>query len=172
MWGSIVFVGDGLTKDGRWEEWFPECRVHNLGISGDTTDDVIARLDAVVEVHADVVVLQVGTMDIGWRKPDEYVARNIETILCILRRRLPEARIMVLSVLPRERDVAETIRSINCHIWQFAATQHVQYLDLWPALAQPDGELSACYSNDYVNFTSEGYEAWLAELKPALELML
>lgn len=172
MWGSIVFVGDGLTKEGRWEEWFPECRVHNLGISGDTTDDVIARLDTVVEVHAEAVVLQVGTNDIGWRKPDEYIARNIETILCILRRRLPETRIMVQSVLPRERDVAQTIRSINRHIWQFAPTQHAQYLDLWPALAQPDGELSLSYSNDYVRLTPEGYNAWVAELRPALELLL
>jgi len=166
MSGSIVFMEDGL-----WENWFPEYEVCNLGVSGDTTDDLIARLDTVIEVHADVVVLQVGTNDLGWRKSDEYITRNVETILCILRKELPQTRIVVQSVLPRERGVALIIRSINRHICQFAPTQRAQYLDLWPVLAELDGELSRQYSNDYVHLTFEGYEVWVTALKPAIELL-
>jgi len=172
MTGLLVFVGDGLTQSGDWEEWFPEYRVHNLGKSGDTTDDVIARLDEVGALSPDAVVLQVGTNDVGWRKSDEHVVRNIETILCVLRKQLPDTRIMVQSVLPREREFANIIRSINRHLWQFAPTRHAQYLDLWPVMAQSDGELVLAYSSDYVHLTPEGYKAWMSELKPALELLL
>lgn len=168
MSGSIAFVGDGLTEGGRWSEWFPDHEVYNLGVSGDTTDEIIARLDAVVALHPDAVVLQVGTNDLGWRRSDEYIGRNIETMLCLLRRQLPEARLMIESVMPREREHAETIRSINRHLWQFASTQRARYLDVWSALAQPDGELDVAYSEDRLHLTPAGYDAWLAELKPAV----
>jgi lysophospholipase L1-like esterase len=169
MSGSIAFVGDGLTANGRWEDWFPGYTVHNLGVSGNTTDDVAARLPEIVGLHPDAVVLQVGTNDLGWRRSDEYIGRNIETILCEVRRGLPETRLMIQSVVPRERDYAETIRSINRHLWQFAPTQKAVYLDLWPALAQPDGELDLAYSEDRLHLTDAGYEAWVAVLKPAVE---
>ncbi len=171
MSGSIVFLGDGLTAGGRWDEWIPEYGVQNLGLSGATTDEAIAKLDAVVDLQPDAVVLQVGTNDLGWRRSDEYVVRNIETILVTLRKRLPHTRILVQSVLPREREYADTIRSINRHVRQFAPTQHAQYLDLWPALAQADGELGAAYTKDRLHLTDEGYAAWLSELKPAIEML-
>jgi lysophospholipase L1-like esterase len=169
MSASIAFLGDGLTAGGRWEEWFPGYTVHNLGVSGNTTDDVIARLPEVVEARPDAVVLQVGTNDLGWRRSDEYIVRNIETILCDLRRDLPEARLMIQSVVPRERDYAETIRSINRHLWQFAPTQKAVYLDLWATLAEPDGELDMAYSEDRLHLNEAGYDVWIALLKPAVE---
>jgi lysophospholipase L1-like esterase len=130
---------------------------------------VITRLDSVVRLSPDAVVLQVGTNDLGWRRSDEYIVRNIETILVHLRKHLPETRILIQSVIPRERDHTETIRSINRHLWQFAPTQHAQYLDLWPALANADGELDSAHSDDKLHLNDVGYEAWLSELKPALE---
>ncbi|TFB48410.1 GDSL-type esterase/lipase family protein [Cryobacterium tagatosivorans] len=168
---SIVLLGDGLTAGGRWGDWFPGYEVQNLGVSGDTTDEAIARLDTIIEMEPDAVVLLIGANDLGWRRSDEYVVRNIETILVTLRRRLPHVRILVQSVLPREREFATTIRSINRHLRQFAPTQHALYLDLWPALAQPDGELSSEFSDDRLHLTDEGYAAWVAELEPALEAL-
>ena len=168
---SIVFVGDGLAAGGHWSEWLPEYDVTNLGVSGNTTDEVIASLDAVVLLAPDAIVIHVGTNDLGWRKSDEYVVRNLETILYRLRKALPGTRLLVLSVFPRDRDFAETIRSINRHIRQYAPTQHAQYLDLWPALAQPDGEITPDFSEDHLHLTPEGYQVWLAELRPGLEML-
>jgi len=163
---SLAFLGDGLIAGGQWEEWFPEHEVHNLAASGNTTDEVMSQLDQVV-----AIVIGVGTNDLGWRKSDEYVVRNLETILHTLRRALPETRIMVQSVLPRDRAFSGTIRSINRHVWQYAPTQHVQYLDLWPALALPDGELDPTLGIDRLHLNEAGYAAWLAELRPGLETL-
>lgn len=168
---SLAFLGDGLVADGQWNEWFPESDVHNLALSGNTTDDVIDQLDRVIELRPGAIIIGVGTNDLGWRKSDEYVVRNIETILHTLRRALPETRIMVQSVLPRDVEFAETIRSINRHIWQYAPTQHVQYLDLWPALALSSGELDPALGSDSLHLNAAGYAAWLAELKAGLEVL-
>lgn len=171
MSATVVFIGDGLIAGGRWDEWLPSYEVLNLGIGGETSDDVLERIDVLVEQRPDAVALGIGTNDLGWRRSDEHVVRNIEMILVTIRRRLPETRILVHSVPPREREFAEAIRSINRHLWQFAPTTHAQYLDLWPALAQADGELNPAFTEDRLHLTKEGYEAWLAELVPALETL-
>jgi lysophospholipase L1-like esterase len=165
---SVVFIGDGLSAGARWDEWFPEYAVHNLGVNGDTTDEVIARLDLVVDLAPDAVVLQVGTNDVGWRRSDEYIVRNIETIMCSLRKPMPTTRLLVQSVPPREPDFVELLRSINRHVRQFAPTVKARYLDLWPALADSDGGLSTSWSTDGLHLTEAGYGAWMAELRPAL----
>ncbi|MET0726648.1 MAG: GDSL-type esterase/lipase family protein [Leifsonia sp.] len=171
MPGTIAFVGDSLTAAGRWDEWLPENDVHNLGVPGDTTEQVIERLDAVVDLDPDAVVLTIGTNDLAWRKAPEDVGRNIETILVELRKRLPETRILAVSVLPREKDYAPAIRGINRHIRQFAATVHAQFLDLWPALGDEEGGLREGFSDDGLHLLDAGYEAWRDELLPAIETL-
>ncbi|TFB94743.1 GDSL-type esterase/lipase family protein [Cryobacterium sp. HLT2-28] len=168
---TVVFVGDGLTVAGRWNEWLPEYEVQNLAVSGYTTDEVVASLPKVVATAPDAVVLQVGTNDLGWRRSDEYIVRNLETIIVELRKHLPGARILVVSVPPRERDYSHLLRSINRHLRQFAPTQHAQFLDLWPSMAEPDGELAIALTTDRLHLSDEGYAAWVAELKPALEFL-
>ncbi|HSP76125.1 MAG TPA: GDSL-type esterase/lipase family protein [Cryobacterium sp.] len=171
MSASVLFIGDGLTANGLWSDWLPEYDVHNLGAAGKTTDEVVAELDQVVDRQPDAVVMEVGTNDLGWHRSDEYIVRNMETLLCALRKRLPAVRILVVSVPPRERELADTVRSINLHLRQFAPTQHAQYLDLWARLARPDGEIDEAYSADRLHLNDAAYEVWLNELKPALEFL-
>jgi Lysophospholipase L1 and related esterases len=165
---ATVFVGDSLTEGGRWQEWLADDSVVNLGVGGDTTDDLIARLDAVLAHRPGTVVLLIGTNDLAWRRGAEHIVRNIETVLVTLRRELPEAQILVQSILPRERIYATTIKEANRHLWQFAPTVRAQYLDLWPALAENDA-IDPRYSPDGLHLNDAGYEAWLSELIPALE---
>lgn len=166
---SIAFVGDSITNHGDWGAWFPDREVHNLGVSGDITDDLIARLDAVIDVRPDAVALLIGTNDLGQRKSVEHLVRNIEYLLVTLRKALPGTRMLVQSIMPRGAEFAERVQDANRHLRQFAPSVNAQYLDLWPALAGPDGEIDARFSDDKLHLGAEGYEAWLAELRPALE---
>jgi lysophospholipase L1-like esterase len=167
--GPLVLVGDSLTRNGDWGALLPGEDIINLGVPGDTSDDVIARLDQVTEARPAVVALLVGTNDLAWRRSVEHIVRNVETILVTLRKELPEGRILAQSVLPRGREFADQIRDVNRHLWQFAPTVHAGWLDLWPAMAQDDGELNPAFTEDGLHLTAEGYRAWAAELVPALE---
>jgi lysophospholipase L1-like esterase len=171
MTGKSVaaFVGDSITAEGRWQEWFPELETHNFGVPGDTTDELLERLDEVIATNPDTIFVMIGANDLGQRRSVERIVRNIESALVRLHHELPDARILVQSVLPRGHEYAENVREINRHIWQFAATQKVHYLDLWPLMAFADGELNPEYSSDRLHLTEEGYEAWLSELRPAIE---
>lgn len=166
---SIAFLGDSLTAHGEWSTWFPERQVHNLGVSGDTTDDVVARLDDVVELRPDAIALLVGTNDLGTRKSVEHLVRNIEYLLVALRRDLPGVRMLVQSIMPRGREFAAQVQDANRHLRQFSPSVNAQYLDLWPVLAQPDGEIDPAFSDDRLHLSPAGYQAWLGELRPGLE---
>ena len=166
---TMVFLGDSLTEDGHWSEWFPDANVRNLGRGGDTTDGVLARLGEVVAASPDEILLLVGTNDLATRQTVEHLVRNIQSMMVDLRRDLPGTRMLLQSILPRAREFAEQIQTANIHLRQFAATVRAQYLDLWPALALEDGELNPEFSDDRLHLNSAGYDAWLGELRPALE---
>ena len=163
-------MGDKLTESGSWSDWLPDLDVVNLGRAGDTTADVLDRLDDVIEAQPSVVVLLIGTNDLSHRAPVEQVVRGTEEILFKLRHDLPQARLVVQSVLPRERERAEDIHEVNIHLRQFAAAPSVkaEFVDLFAVLADEHGALSAEYSLDGVALNEAGYEVWLDALRPVL----
>lgn len=167
--GAVALIGDSLTQNGDWATLLPGETVWNFGVAGDTTDDVLARLDDVIGSRPAVVTLLIGTNDLAWRRSVEHVVRNVETALVTLRKELPEARILAQSVLPRGAEFADQIKDINRHLWQFAPTVHAGWLDLWPALALDDGELNPAYTEDRLHLNADGYRVWASELVPALE---
>ncbi|MEO7123698.1 MAG: GDSL-type esterase/lipase family protein [Lacisediminihabitans sp.] len=166
---TIAFIGDSITQGGDWAAWFPDLDTVNFGVGGDTTDDVLLRLGPIVAAEPDEIFMLIGTNDLGTRQSVEHLVRNIQSILVELRRELPGARMLLQSILPRGREFAERIQQANIHLRQFAATVHAQYLDLWPEFAEANGEIKPAYSEDRLHLTDAGYEAWLGELRPALQ---
>ena len=166
---SMAFVGDSITAHGDWAAWFPELEAHNCGVSGNTTDDLIARIDGVVGLQPDAVALLIGTNDLGSRLSVEHLVRNVEYLLVHLRRDLPGTRTLVQSIMPRRREFADQIEDANRHLRQFSPTVHAQYLDLWPALVHDDREINPQFSDDGLHLNDAGYVAWLGELRPAIE---
>ena len=166
---SVAFLGDSITADGNWAEWFANVDAINFGVSGDTTDDVIERLGSVIDARPDEICLLIGANDLGQRLTVEHVVRNIQLMLVELRRALPGSRTLVASIMPRSREFTQRIREANIHLRQFAPCIHAQYLDLWPALATDSGELNPAFSEDQLHLNDAGYQAWLGELRPALD---
>ncbi len=165
----IAVIGDSLMAGGRWREWFSESEILVLAEHEDTTDRLVDRLHEVAEARPDVVILLVGTNDFLAARSVEFVVRSTEYFLAMLRNELPGVRVLVHSIPPMDRDRAADIRDANRHLRQYAMTIHAQYLDLWPVLANDDGELGPEHTRDRVHLTEAGYTAWLAELRPALE---
>lgn len=165
---GVLFLGDSLTEHGSWGEAFPDLQVVNSGRSGDTTTDVLERLDEVVQAGPAAVVLMAGTNDLHRRATVEQVVRGLENILVTLHRELPVTRLIVQSVLPREPERAEFVHQTNIHLRQFAPTVKAEYLDLWPEFADDDGALKTEYTDDRLHLNAAGYSAWADQLRPLL----
>ena len=166
---SIVFVGDSITAGGDWQQWFPDYDVHVETSPDDATDRLNERLPAVTELQPENLAILIGGNDFGLSRSVEYVVRSIEYFLAIVRQNVPGSRTLVQSILPRGKEFADDIRDANRHLRQYAQNVHAQYLDLWPAMATDEGELRPEFTTDRLHLTSAGYEAWLGELRPALE---
>jgi lysophospholipase L1-like esterase len=166
--GPVVFVGDKLTEAGSWAEWLPDLDVVNQGRAGDTTADVLDRLDDVIAARPSAVVLLIGTNDLSHRATVEQVVRGNEEILFKLRHELPQTRLIVQSVLPREPERAEDIHKVNIHLRQFAPTVKGEYVDAFAVLADEQGALRPEFSQDGVALNDAGYQAWLEALRPVL----
>jgi lysophospholipase L1-like esterase len=173
---TTVLLGDSLAGDGGWGGIVPGqddgeggASVVDLGRPGQTTDDVLALLPEVVAQDPATVVVSCGTHDLGAkRRGPEQTVRALETILAHLRRDLPAARILVLSVPPRGREHAERIRVVNVHIRQYAPAVRAQHVDLWPALGFGDGELDPTLTDDRLHLNADGVAAVRAVLGPVL----
>jgi lysophospholipase L1-like esterase len=162
--GPLLLLGDSLTEAGPWQEAFSDREVVNAGRAGDTTQDIAERLEDVVAANPSTVVLMAGTNE-SRRATVEQVVRGLEDILFQLRHGLPDARLLVCSVLPRERERADWIREVNIHVRQFAPTVKAEFVDLWPVFAEEDGELRDDLTPDRLHLTDAGYAAWVDELR-------
>jgi len=163
-----AFVGDSLTEGGDWSALLPDHHVVNFGVGGNTTHDVLDRLDEVVQAEPSTVVVEIGTNDFGWRLPLDEVIENIETILARLREQLPDATVVMQSILPRQPEYAHVVRTVNEQLQRYVPTISCLYVDLWPALADENGGLKAEYTTDGLHLTEAGYRAWAEALRPVL----
>lgn len=163
--GSIVFLGDSITEGGLWEEWFRDAGVVNRGIGGDTAPQVLDRVNAVAHDPAAVFLL-IGTNDLTLRYPVEQIAQNIRGIIERARVLAPSSPIFLQSVMPRGARWRSRVLRLNSSLRRIAEQASVQYVDLWPALADEDGALKPAFTIDGLHLTGAGYAAWVEVLRP------
>jgi len=126
-------------------------------------------------------VLEVGTNNLGSHKDDE-IAEGVRAILDELGRRQPQAKVLVLGLLPRgdrpddpnlppERRVRERIRDVNARLARLADDRRVYFLDVGDHLLEPDGALNRTLLSD-LQPTAAGYRILAEALRPRLNQLL
>jgi lysophospholipase L1-like esterase len=170
--GAVVFLGDSITQG--WKSLaqdFPDLKVANRGISGDTTRGVLYRLDAdVLSLDPKAVVLLIGTNDIGAGGNPADTAYNIGLILKQMRKKYPHMPIIVCEVMPsseKQHRPPATIEELNRLIKKDVRWHsHVYLCDTWSMFAQPDGDAPKAIFPDLLHPNASGYATWTAALKP------
>jgi lysophospholipase L1-like esterase len=102
-----------MAQNAEWLAAFPELRTVNLGIAGDKIEGVLWRLEngALTGSNAKVVVIAIGTNDVGWVPASgdpakiEQVVNSIARGIAMCAQRTvelqPQAQVVVLRLLPR-----------------------------------------------------------------------
>jgi beta-glucosidase len=178
---ELVFIGDSITT--RWpqemlEENFGAYRPVILGVGGDSVQNVIWRLQQtpLEAVPLKAAVLLIGTNNIpGGFTPDE-IAGGIEKLAKMIQEKAPEAKILLLGVLPRGPSIQgpenAKVLLLNAKIQALADDKRVFYLDVGPSLAEPDGSISPEVTPDRLHVAMPGFIRWMAAMKPTLERLL
>ncbi|MFF1830718.1 GDSL-type esterase/lipase family protein [Paenarthrobacter sp. NPDC058040] len=171
--GRVLFLGDSITEQGMWHEWFPDVPTLNRGVGGDTVQGVRQRLDSAVNQPL-LISLLIGTNDLGGLGTTQpaALAAQFSDLVVELRALAPDAVLVINSVMPRTPHFASTIQDLNVRYQDIAAREGASFLNLWPILASPDGGLRSEFTADNLHLNGAGYEAWTKTLLPSLESLL
>jgi lysophospholipase L1-like esterase len=173
---KIVFVGDSITEG--WhtlQQDFADLpvKVANRGIGGDTTPNLLYRLQAdVLDLHPRALVLLIGTNDLGEHTPPADIADNLRVLLKKIRHAYPRIPIAWCLVMPRMGNdtYPERIAELNRLIRQIAAQdKRITVVDTFTPLAQPDGSSRPeDYVKDRLHLNPAGYAVWREVIHPVL----
>jgi acyl-CoA thioesterase I len=144
------------------------------GWSGITADELLARVDpALTGTAPEIVLLHIGTNDIGLGQPGEAVVPEVTALLVRIGQRAPRARVLLAQIIPMSRAgkrYEEEVRKFNQSLPRIArerqaSGQRVEIVNLHDALDPASDFHDALHPN------SGGYRklarAWAAALGPA-----
>lgn len=166
---EIVFLGDSITFQEDWNVLFGVSDIANAGISGNTTDDVLARLDTAIGAKPKKLFLMIGINDFLEGKDVHYVFANYEKIISEIRTKSPDTIIYVQSVLPVDNDItspvygtvdSQKIINLNSELRTLTDGNKIFFVDLYPYFCGADNKLYTGYAKDGLHLNSHGYAAW------------
>ncbi|MEY3610221.1 MAG: hypothetical protein RLZZ264_742 [Bacillota bacterium] len=182
--GGVVFVGDSLTQRYPLSEFYPGVHLYNRGIDGDTTEGLSKRLQlSIFDLKPKVLVLHIGTNDLqvlGLNK--ETTVQHIKALIHTIHQAIPTLKILLLSLYPVNESTDKLVNKFivgprkNIDIqWindQIRMIEGVQFVNVYPALLDEEGQLKMQYSKEGLHLSLAGYAVVTDVVKPILEALL
>lgn len=182
---DLLMIGDSITEgwanEGKtvWTQYYGDRNAVNLGFGGDRTEHVLWRLQngEVDGINPKVAVLMIGTNNTGHRfeKPEETF-EGIQAVVAELQKRLPETKILLLGIFPRDAEPNSPMRQlneqVNAMVADWANGQPVEYLNINQAFLTDQGILTEKIMPDLLHLSAEGYAIWAKEMEPKLKAMM
>lgn len=168
--GQIVLFGDSITELFK-VEWLDGCsdlKVYNRGISGDTSDRLLERLeDNLLNIAPSKVFLLIGVNDLSRGAEPGLILAAIQMIISVIRIVLPETEVILECVYPvhlegtqfnQTYDVSTGVRKLNILLKNFAQENNIPCIDLTEELQDEHGYLDSRYTYDGLHPNEEGYK--------------
>lgn len=171
----IAFIGDSLTEYFDWHNRFPEYDVMNLGVSGETVEGLLGRIDRVISSIKDVdfIFIMTGINNIAMEKLD--ILETYKHIVSKLSSNLKDAAIIVQSILPVNLYWIDNgaIKAINRKLKEIADEFNAEYLDVFSLFVDSNGRPKDEYLlDDGVHLSDKGYDVWAKTVEEFLKLFL
>jgi alpha-galactosidase len=197
---DILMIGDSITHElenptfeNVWQQFYAPRNTLNLGYAGARTENILWNL---THGELDNQAPKVVTLLIGTNNADdanypivhsaEKIAEGTAAIVQLLRKKLPEAKILLLRIFPRanvyqnadgsERGSAEKRAATDLRagelVQSLADGQHVFYLDINAIFRRPDGSIDPLLMPDLLHPSPAGAMAWARAMEPQLTQLL
>lgn len=177
---GMIFIGDSITHAWEtrgaqlWQQYYAQRKPLNLGFSGDRTQNVLWRLDngEIDGINPKIAVVMIGTNNVTDNLKAGEVADGIVAVCKRLRAKLPQTKILLLAVFPRDEKITETrlkVQKINKIISCVADNGSIFYLDISDAFVDGEGIISSELMDDFLHPTEAGYLKWAQAMEPMIE---
>ncbi len=187
---GLLFLGDSITDNWSrapqiFEKYYGGFQPANFGIGGDTTQNVIWRIEngELDGIHPKVVVLMIGTNNSASNTAGEIAAADAK-IIRMIQARIPGTKILLLAIFPRgpRKNTNGTpdnyvlrmsvIGPVNEQLARLDDGKNVRYLDIGPKFFGADGKIPDAIMGDHLHPTVAGYQIWADAMQPLLDEML
>lgn len=170
---GVLLLGDSITEAWMWNDFPYDGPVANHGISWDTSAGVNARILQIVLSSPDVIFYMIGTNDLSYDHTPHQIARRIDDSLEALSYALPDAKIYVQSLFPRDGEYDRDVGPLNSMIERMIASKdnyggNVSFIDLTPAFSAAPEVLRPELTDDALHLNAKGYALWGEQLVPYL----
>jgi lysophospholipase L1-like esterase len=188
---DIIMIGDSIThgweKSGKpvWDKYYANRNAVNMGFSGDRTEHVIWRLQngEIDNINPKLAVIMIGTNN---SNKDEYtseqIADGVKAIVCQLRTKLPNTKILMIAIFPRgdaEQRKDKTKGAAYNAQWekndkataifkQIADNKMIYFLDVNKKFLNKNGELPRDIMADLLHPGEKGYDIWAKAMEPTI----
>lgn len=180
---DLLMIGDSITHGwegagkATWEKYYGKRNAVNLGIGGDRTQHVIWRLQNgnIKGISPKLAVLMIGTNNSGDNTPDE-IAEGVEAIVTLLRKELPEMKVLILAIFSRGPNNDDPRRQVNektnAIIEKLADGKMVHFLNINDKFLEEDGTLPKEIMPDLLHPKEKGYAIWAEAVEPTIAKLM
>ncbi|MCK5465324.1 MAG: hypothetical protein KAI95_19990, partial [Bacteroidales bacterium] len=173
---SIFHSLDNENCQEVWEKYLDQYQTVNMGISGDRTENVIWRLQngSLENINPKVAVILIGTNNtdgnhyINISTPEE-LAGGIWRICEIVKEKLPDTKILVMSILPygyKPNHRNNINKATNSLMSKFPGKNpDIHYIDIGHLYLDADGKVKQELMPDYLHPNPEGHMLMFEALK-------
>ncbi|MBU0923755.1 G-D-S-L family lipolytic protein [bacterium] len=162
---TTVMLGDSITDEGQWDELLDNPLVQNRGISGDTTQGVLQRLDSTNKSIKQVFIM-IGVNDIMRGKEAAEVYLNYLKIIKFFQDR--NIKVYIQSTLfigeKRAENFNPKIEELNKKLEAFAKENSITFINLNPIFAG-NKMLEKEFTFDDLHLNGAAYKLWAQEIK-------
>ena len=165
---DIDFVGDSITEGYDVKKFYKEFKVANRGISGDTTDMLLTRMEvSAFDLKPKVINLLIGTNNL------DTCMNNYEAILQGFSEHLPNTKVVVASILPRRgEDLCKKVVENNIEIEKLSTKYAYTYVNLYTPFITDDYRVNESLFKDGLHPNKKGYQLITDNLKPVFASLL
>lgn len=156
-----------------WSDAFPDKKIVNLGLSGDSISDMIDRVDMIESVTPEKVFI-LGGINSLTDSNSEIMIGQYRKLIETVRKVVPETDIFIQSVLPVTVEYQEntasndSIIAFNLEIEKLANEYGATYINIFDLYAVDDA-LDSEATIDGVHLKEEAYDRWYNEIRPYIE---
>jgi lysophospholipase L1-like esterase len=162
---TTVMLGDSITDEGQWDELLDNPLVQNRGISGDTTQGVLQRLDSTNKSIKQVFIM-IGVNDIMRGKEAAEVYLNYLKIIKFFQDR--NIKVYIQSTLfigeKRAENFNPKIEELNKKLEAFAKENSITFINLNQIFAG-NKMLEKEFTFDDLHLNGAAYKLWAQDIK-------